>query len=67
MEITFIQGDITEQRVDAVVGWPLDDAARIAVRAVGDAALESGSGVEEARFVLFGVEAYQAFDSVRLE
>lgn len=50
-----------------IYGWPLDDAARIALRTVGDAARETGSGVEEARFVLFGVEAYQAFESAHLE
>ena len=50
-----------------VYHWPLDDAARIALSTVREAARETGSGVEEARFVLFGVEAYQAFDSVRRE
>jgi O-acetyl-ADP-ribose deacetylase (regulator of RNase III) len=50
-----------------IYGWPMEDAARIALRTVRDAARETGSGVEEARFVLFGAEAYQTFDSVRLE
>ena len=48
-----------------IYGWPLADAARIALTTVREAG--AGSGVEEARFVLFGSEAYQAFDSVRLE
>lgn len=38
-------------------GWPLDDAARLAVAAVRG----SGSAVEEVRFVLFGDEAFAAF------
>ncbi len=38
-------------------GWPLDDAARLAVTAVRD----SGSAVEEVRFVLFGDDAFDAF------
>ena len=49
-----------------IYGLPLDDAARIALRTLGDAARETGSRVEEARFVLFGAEAHQAFDSVRV-
>ncbi|WP_320777117.1 O-acetyl-ADP-ribose deacetylase [Streptomyces sp. CRN 30] len=40
-----------------VYRWPLEDAARIAVRAVRDA----GAAVEEARFVLFDDRAYAAF------
>jgi O-acetyl-ADP-ribose deacetylase len=50
-----------------IYGWPLEDAARIALRTVRDAARETQSRVEEARFVLFGAEAHQAFDSVRVE
>ncbi|WP_306187926.1 O-acetyl-ADP-ribose deacetylase [Streptomyces sp. MK5] len=38
-------------------GWPLDDAARIAVEAVR----ESDTDVEEVRFVLFDERAYEAF------
>lgn len=38
-------------------GWPLEDAARIAVKAVR----EADTVVEEARFVLFDDRAYQAF------
>jgi len=38
-------------------GWPLEDAARIAVEAVREAATD----VEEVRFVLFDERAYQAF------
>ena len=43
-----------------IYGWPLDDAARIAVRTVVEAA--GGSRLEEARFVLFGTETFAAFD-----
>jgi O-acetyl-ADP-ribose deacetylase (regulator of RNase III) len=43
-----------------VYGWPIEDAARIAVETVR--AHEAGSGsVREVRFVLFGLEAYAAF------
>ena len=42
-----------------IYGWPMDDAARIAVTTVRDASTH----VEEARFVLFGPEAYAAFDA----
>lgn len=41
-----------------IYGWPLDDAARIAVATVSGA----GSPVSEARFVLFGDEAYGIFE-----
>lgn len=40
-----------------VYGWPIDDAARIAVSTVRDA----GARVEEARFVLFSDDVLQAF------
>lgn len=40
-----------------VYGWPLDDAARIAVAAV----TETPAQVHEARFVLLGAETYDAF------
>jgi O-acetyl-ADP-ribose deacetylase (regulator of RNase III) len=40
-----------------IYGWPMDDAARIAVETVAS----TRSDVEEARFVLFGDEAYDAF------
>lgn len=40
-----------------VYGWPPDDAARIALRAVRRAATE----VAEARFVLLGAEVYRVF------
>ena len=46
-----------------IYGWPLEDAARIALETVRGTV----NGVEEARFVLFGADAYQAFDSVRRE
>ncbi|MBB4934504.1 O-acetyl-ADP-ribose deacetylase (regulator of RNase III) [Lipingzhangella halophila] len=42
-------------------GWPLDDAARVAVAAVRDAA---PSSVTTCRFVLFDEAAYAAFDRV---
>jgi O-acetyl-ADP-ribose deacetylase (regulator of RNase III) len=42
-----------------IYGWPLDDGARIALRTVK----ESATGpIEEVRFVLFGEEAYRAFE-----
>ncbi|WP_406341699.1 O-acetyl-ADP-ribose deacetylase [Streptomyces sp. NBC_00648] len=44
-----------------IYGWPLDDGARIAVRAVREAAVAAGS-VEEVRFVLFDEAAYRAFE-----
>jgi len=40
-----------------VYGWPIDDAARIAVTTVRDA----DTSVTEAHFVLFNTDAYQAF------
>lgn len=40
-----------------VYGWPLDDAARIAVATVR----ETESAVREARFVLFSDDVYEAF------
>jgi O-acetyl-ADP-ribose deacetylase len=40
-----------------IYGWPLEDAARIAVRAVHT----SGSGVAEVRFVLFSGEVHEVF------
>jgi O-acetyl-ADP-ribose deacetylase (regulator of RNase III) len=40
-----------------VYGYPLDEAAPVAIGAVRDA----GTDVEEVRFVLFGHDAYEAF------
>ncbi|MEU9169677.1 O-acetyl-ADP-ribose deacetylase [Streptomyces sp. NPDC048420] len=40
-----------------IYGWPIDDAARIAVATVR----ETPTAVEEVRFVLFDDQAYQAF------
>jgi O-acetyl-ADP-ribose deacetylase len=40
-----------------VYGWPMDDAARIAVETVGS----TRTAVEEVRFVLFGDDACEAF------
>jgi O-acetyl-ADP-ribose deacetylase (regulator of RNase III) len=42
-----------------IYGWPLDDAARIAVRTVGSFA--GRTPVQEARFVLFGAATYEVF------
>ncbi|MGH8894351.1 MAG: O-acetyl-ADP-ribose deacetylase [Actinomycetes bacterium] len=44
-----------------VYGWPVDDAARIAVSTVRE---HSPASVEEVRFVLFGQETYDAFSAV---
>jgi O-acetyl-ADP-ribose deacetylase (regulator of RNase III) len=41
-----------------VYGYPLEEAARVAVNAVRDAE----TGVQEVRFVLFDSEAYSAFE-----
>jgi O-acetyl-ADP-ribose deacetylase (regulator of RNase III) len=41
-----------------VYGYPLDEAARIAI----DAVQTSGTGVQLVRFVLFGDDAYAAFE-----
>lgn len=51
-----------------IYGWPLEDAARIALTAVAEAA-ESGVDTEltEVRFVLFGAEAYEVFEQVQRE
>lgn len=43
-----------------VYGWPMDDAARIAVATVREHRARS---VREVRFVLFGPDAYAAFQS----
>lgn len=40
-----------------VYRWPMDDAARIAITTVR----ESGTAVDEVRFVLFGQQAYDIF------
>ncbi|WNM31405.1 O-acetyl-ADP-ribose deacetylase [Streptomyces sp. Li-HN-5-11] len=40
-----------------VYGWPLDDAARVALRAVR----ETDTDVEDVRFVLFDERAYEVF------
>jgi O-acetyl-ADP-ribose deacetylase len=42
-----------------IYGWPLDDAARVAVEAVG--ACGADVTVEEGRFVLFGRNVYEVF------
>ncbi|MDX6678070.1 MAG: O-acetyl-ADP-ribose deacetylase, partial [Solirubrobacteraceae bacterium] len=43
-------------------GYPLDDAAQIAIEATR-AALDDHPRVEEARFWLYGREAYRAFEA----
>ncbi|MGW6489221.1 O-acetyl-ADP-ribose deacetylase [Streptomyces sp. NPDC055056] len=42
-----------------IYGWPMDDAARIAVETVR----ATRTGVEEVRFVLFDQSAYDAFEA----
>jgi O-acetyl-ADP-ribose deacetylase len=44
-----------------IYGWPLQDAARIAVETVADAG--SASSLEEFRFVLLGADTLRVFDS----
>ncbi|MFJ5230662.1 O-acetyl-ADP-ribose deacetylase [Kitasatospora sp. NPDC088391] len=46
-----------------IFGWPLDDAARIALTT----AVEVGPDLDEVRFVLFGAESYEAFERVWAE
>ncbi len=45
-----------------VYGWPMADAARIAVETVRSVAASSGTEVELVTFVLFGPDAYAAFE-----
>lgn len=45
-----------------VYGYPLDEAAEIAVRTVAESLETEGSSVREAVFVLFGRHAYEAFE-----
>ncbi|MFC5822647.1 O-acetyl-ADP-ribose deacetylase [Nonomuraea insulae] len=42
-----------------IYGWPMDDAARIALEAVRQA----GTAVEDVRFVLFDAAAYAVFEA----
>lgn len=42
-----------------IYGWPMDDAARIALKAVRQA----GTAVEDVRFVLFDAAAYAVFEA----
>ena len=42
-----------------IYGWPVEDAARIAVATVGE--VGEDAGLEEARFVLFGANMYDLF------
>jgi O-acetyl-ADP-ribose deacetylase (regulator of RNase III) len=46
-----------------IYGWPIDDAARIAVSTVR----ATPTQVEEARFVLFSQDAYDAFEEAMQE
>ena len=50
-----------------VYGYPLEGAARVALRAVGDAMEASRGAVIEARFWLFGDDAYAAFQRALAE
>jgi len=45
-----------------VYGYPLEQAAEVAIRATREA-LDAHPGVEEARFWLFGEPAYRAFEA----
>jgi O-acetyl-ADP-ribose deacetylase (regulator of RNase III) len=45
-----------------IYGWPLDDAARIALTTVR----KTSTSVSEARFVLFNTAALDAFRSAQL-
>ncbi|AUY54372.1 O-acetyl-ADP-ribose deacetylase [Streptomyces sp. CB01881] len=47
-----------------VFGWPLEDAARIALGTVAAEVPGVARELEEVRFVLFGVEAYGMFEQV---
>jgi O-acetyl-ADP-ribose deacetylase (regulator of RNase III) len=42
-----------------IYGWPMDDAARIAL----DAVRQSGAAVDDVRFVLFDADAYGVFEA----
>ncbi|MFB7944486.1 O-acetyl-ADP-ribose deacetylase [Kitasatospora phosalacinea] len=46
-----------------IFGWPLEDAARIAL----ETAAAEAPDLDEVRFVLFGADAYAAFERVRGE
>jgi O-acetyl-ADP-ribose deacetylase len=48
-----------------VYGYPLDEAAAVAIQATNEA-LEAHPRVEEARFWLFGEAAYAAFESAHV-
>jgi O-acetyl-ADP-ribose deacetylase len=52
-----------------IYGWPADDAARVAVRAVHAAAAAAAppTSVREARFVLFSTDMYEVFERAVLE
>ncbi len=45
-----------------IYGWPLDDAARIAVATVREVA-DAGTAVAEVRFVLFSDDVLAAFET----
>jgi len=49
-----------------VYGYPMADAARIAMTTVAEA-LAAGGTVQEARFVLFGRPAFETFEKVYAE
>ncbi|GLW53880.1 O-acetyl-ADP-ribose deacetylase [Kitasatospora phosalacinea] len=51
-----------------IFGWPLEDAARIALETTaGETAAAEAPDLDEVRFVLFGTDAYAAFERVRDE
>ncbi|MDH6138407.1 O-acetyl-ADP-ribose deacetylase (regulator of RNase III) [Kitasatospora sp. GP30] len=50
-----------------VYGWPMESAARVALSTVLAEAAGGAGGLAEVRFVLFGAEAYEAFERVRGE
>jgi O-acetyl-ADP-ribose deacetylase (regulator of RNase III) len=49
-----------------VYGWPADDAARVAVRAVREAAADVEPPIEQVRFVLFSQPMFDEFETVLL-
>ncbi|AUG78121.1 hypothetical protein CFP65_3321 [Kitasatospora sp. MMS16-BH015] len=50
-----------------IYGWPVEDAARIALTAVAEALADARGELEEVRFVLFGEATYETFEQVERE
>lgn len=50
-----------------VYGYPMDDAARVAISAVVAASRESPHNLERVTFVLFGTEAFRSFGRALLD